>query len=67
MKATELIKALQHIVETTGDLEVDISVAKQKESDQQYLIADARFIEIEAYGDPKDPDEVRISIRDWPY
>lgn len=70
MKATELIKALQHIVETTGDLDVDISVAKQpnaKLPDQQYLEAEARFVELEAYGNPKDPDEVRISIRDWPY
>lgn len=64
MKATELIKALQHIVKTKGDLNIDISVAKQKESDQQYLVADARFIELEEY---KKPNETRISIRDWPY
>jgi len=71
MKASELIKATQRIVETEGDLDVDISVAKQpnaKLPDQQYLEAEARFIELEAYGgNPKDPDEVRISIRDWPY
>ncbi len=64
MKALELIKALQHIVETKGDLDVDISVAKQKESDQQYVVADAKFVEIEKYGNL---DETRISIRDWPY
>lgn len=64
MKATKLIKTLQSIVAAEGDLEVDISLAKQKESDQQYLVADARFVEIEKY---KDPEEMRISIRDWPY
>ncbi len=67
MKATELIKTLQHIVATEGDLDVDISVAKQPDSllpNQQYLVADARFIELEPY---KEPNETRISIRDWPY
>lgn len=67
MKASELIKALQHIVETKGDLDVDISVAKQpnaKLPDQQYLVAEPRFIELEEYEEPK---ETRISIRDWPY
>ena len=64
MKASELIKVLQHIIKTKGDLDVDISVAKQKESSQQYLVADARFVELEKY---EAPDETRISIRDWPY
>lgn len=64
MKATKLIKALQHIVETNGDLDVDISVAKQKESNQQYVVAEPKFIELEYY---EKPDETRISIRDWPY
>ncbi len=67
MKATILIKTLQHIVKAEGDLDVDVSVAKQPNSklpDQQYLVADATFVEVEVYDDP---DEKRISIRDWPY
>jgi hypothetical protein len=65
MKATELIKALQHIVETEGDLDVDISVAKQKGVTQhQCIVAEAKYIEIETY---EEPTKARISIRDWPY
>ena len=70
MKATELIKEIQHIVNTLGDREVEISVAKQPDSkfpDQQYLVADARFVVPE---EPRDMDDVEtpiIMIRDWPY
>ena len=63
MKASEVIKELQTIIENEGDLDVDVSVAKQVERpEQQYLIADARFVILEPY-----PKGKRISIRDWPY
>lgn len=66
MKATELVKGLQHIIDTLGDREVEISVAKQPDSpnpDQQYLVADARFLVPE---EPEDADPI-IMIRDWVY
>ena len=62
MKATVLVKELQIIIDNEGDLDVDVSVAKQKASDQQYLVADAKFVLVEYYDDP---EEKRISIRDW--
>jgi len=40
MKALLLVKEILTIVENEGDLDVDVSVAKQKESDQQYLVAE---------------------------
>ena len=65
MKASVLIKEVQRIVENEGDLDVDVSVAKQPETtNQQYLVADARFVLVEKY---EEPEEKRISIRDWPY
>ena len=67
MNVSMLIETLRNILETEGDLEVDVSVAKQPGSkipDQQYLVADARFVEVEVYDDP---DKKRVSIRDWPY
>ena len=64
MRASKVIKALQYIIDTEGDLVVDISVVKQPKVDQQYLVAEARFVVVESYEDPK---EKRISIRDWPY
>lgn len=68
MKASEIVKGLVDIISTRGDLDVDISVAKHPDSpepDQQYLIACAKFIEIEDYS--KEDGGARISIRDWPY
>ncbi|KKM06637.1 hypothetical protein LCGC14_1741950 [marine sediment metagenome] len=63
MKASEIVKELQSIIENEGDLDVDVSVAKQPEiTDQQYLVADARFVIVEPY-----EKGTRISIRDWPY
>ena len=64
MKASVLVKELGNIIKNEGDLDVDISIAKQKDIDQQYLVADAKFVLIETY---EDPQEKRISIRDWPY
>lgn len=65
MKASEIVKELNHIIETVGDLEVDVSVAKQLDipEDQQYLVADATFVVVEEYID----EETRIAIRGWPY
>ncbi len=64
MLASEIVKELLYIIETTGDLEVDISVAKQPAvKNQNYLIADARFILIDELLD----EDNRIMIRDWPY
>jgi len=43
MKASVLAKELQFIIENEGDLDVDVSVAKQPETtDQQYLVAEAK-------------------------
>ncbi len=65
MKASVLAKEIQFIIENEGDLDVDVSVAKQPETtDQQYLVADAKFVLVEKY---EEPEEKRISIRDWPY
>jgi len=65
MKASEIVKELQHIIKTVGDLEVDVSVAKQSDIaiEQGYLVADAQFVVVEEYID----EEKRIVIRDWPY
>ena len=71
MKATELIKTIQNIVDAEGDLEVDISVLKQDETncpvlaDQQYLIACAEFVDVQEYS--KKDGGPKISIRDWAY
>ena len=82
MKASVLVKEVQNIIDNEGDLDVDVSVAKQPEVDlqiasknqscvsdyktynQQYLVGDATFVVVESY---EDPEEKRISIRDWPY
>ena len=65
MKASEIVKELQHTIKTIGDLEVDISVAKQPDIpvEQNYLVADAQFVIVEEYVNA----EYRIVIRDWPY
>ncbi len=66
MKATKVVKELQHIIDTLGDREVEISVAKQPDAkipNQQYLVADARFVIPE---EPEGADPI-IMIRDWPY
>lgn len=64
MRALDIIKELRHIVDTEGNLEVSISVAKQpKVTEQNYLVADARFVVVEGY----EEEEPVISIRDWPY
>lgn len=68
MKASDLIKTLQNIIVAKGDLEVDISVLKQPNSklpDQQYLVACAKFVEVEEYSE--EDGGPKISIRDWPY
>jgi hypothetical protein len=65
MKATALVKEVQIIIDNEGDLDVDVSVAKQPETiEQQYLVANAKFVLVENY---ENPEEKRISIRDWPY
>ena len=70
MKASILAKELQNIIENEGDLDIDISVIKQPEitEQQQYLVANARFVVLEEYEneDPKGERIIkRISIRDW--
>ena len=74
MQASEIVKEFQHIIDTEGDLVIDISVAKQPENEaveqQQYLKAEARFIVVEEYENEnptKKRTTKRISIRDWPY
>ncbi len=68
MKASDVVKTLVNIIVARGDLEVDVSVAKQPDSpqpDQQYLVACAKFVEVEDYS--KEDGGPKISIRDWPY
>ncbi len=70
MKASEIIKELQHIINTLGDREVEISVAKQSDNkfpDQQYLVADAKFVVPEEPTDMDGKEMPIIMIRDWPY
>ncbi len=65
MKATELSKAIKHIVDTEGDMEVDISLMKQPEAfypHQEYLVGSAMYVDVDDNGDRK-----CLSIRDWPY
>lgn len=66
MKATELVKELQYIINANGDCDVLISVEKQpdvKLPDQKYIIAHSRFVVVEK-SDGAKPITV---IRDWPY
>ncbi len=71
MKASELIKGLQAVVATNGDLDVELSILKQYPSNpkvklvlesQQYLVASPQFIVVE-----KNDDCESVCIRDWPY
>ena len=60
-----VIGLLETAEEYGGKCDVRISVAKQPDAkipDQQYLIADARFIVAEEYD-----EGTVVSIRDWPY
>ena len=63
MKASEVVKTLQGLIDGEGDYEVDISLLKQKPSDQQYLVGGINFVVVEEYDDA----EPVIMLRDWPY
>ncbi|KKL04353.1 hypothetical protein LCGC14_2616920 [marine sediment metagenome] len=63
MKASEVVKELQGLIAGVGDYEVDISLMKQKPSDQQYLVGGSDFMVVEEYDDA----EPVIMLRDWSY
>ncbi len=63
MKASKVVKELQGLIDGVGDYEVDISLMKQKPSDQQYLVGRIGFVVVEEYDDA----EPVIMLRDWPY
>lgn len=69
MKASEIVKEVQHIIDTEGDMDVDISVIRQTEVTEQqyYLKAKVKFIVVESYEREQEPygKEKRIIIRDW--
>jgi len=72
MKATAVVAELQHIIDTDGDYEVEISCAKpdpltetELGKQQRYLISNASFIVVENYA--KEDGGKTIMIRDWPY
>lgn len=76
MKATELIKELQHVIDTKGDLDCSISCSLspevlKRQVDQKYIISGSIFVVVEAYakGHYLDPEASKeeIMIRDWPY
>ncbi len=72
MKISELVKALQDIQDTNGDLDCTISCKLDdaaRKSNQGCLISTPMFVVVETVHDPihcpDDPDEVMI--RDWAY
>jgi len=67
MKASDRVKELQHIIDTDGDHQINISCAKPAnesaaEKEQRYLMSAPAFVVLDEYDDHKE-----ISIRDWPY
>lgn len=73
MKISQLVKELNHILDTKGDLCINISCVKPEiETEigkrQKYLISEPNFIVIENYETPNGKGRrEEVSLRDWPY
>ncbi len=65
MKLKKLITELQSALSEVGDVEVEISIAKQPEKpkDQQHLLSHSGFVAIE----DREEEGKSVCIRDWPY
>jgi hypothetical protein len=62
VKASELIRDLQAVVEEHGDCVVNISTTAKPTEEQDYVMAEPSYVVFE----PSD-DGNQVSIRDWPY
>lgn len=69
MQASQLVKELTQIIDSVGDLKVNISCAKpdpaienEQSRNQKYLMSEPTFVVVEDYEEEKE-----VSIRDWPY
>lgn len=74
MKASQLAKELQHIIDIKGDLDCTIScslstegLAKLTELKQSYIITTPGFVVVEGANPSEPGQKEEIMIRDWPY
>lgn len=74
MKISLIVKELQHILETKGDMECTIScslsddmIKELQAKGQRYVISTPGFVVVEGSKPPVPGQTEEVMIRDWPY